>query len=728
VSTQLTRSSTIYWFGSIFLSVAFLIAFALQMIAPKIIIPVTLENIGHLRGNAYAFVIPKPFGWPIFQTRGDTYDAQYSSLIVFEDGKPLPRPHDSISAIESIGEGRFLHLRETELYFSTSDNTDPRANGRKYLISIAATPLPGLVDTLLVATIVAWAFSLLIFEIDGFIRFRYWTIIAVGSFAVIAIFWQILIIGPIPRIVMSADAGLVSSIAAADLYPTKFATDYVFSDRGNFAFYWTLLIPLVVGAGHIIGDIGTAWGLLAGPLLFLQMLGFFLLGRRLFGETGWSIALALISVPPVFVFGGELWGNLAEPLTRSTFNALFPYIVLLSLPPAQTWRKFAAMALCGLGVYLHPVSAPGVAMAVWFALLFFRPEKESWVHHCITSVAAGFVFVAIAIPFAVSFTHSFPINPNSEAAVLSRTLLQTGAGPQYQHAEVALQMFFSGGVNNPHAGWNWRWIIWAAALVAFIILPKRADVQTAARLRFLGALSIGIVLASVGVSIADQTVARILQRNPLQLDLIRNLRFIIPVLLIGAVACLAWFAKLPARSKIVPASMMAVCVFVVLQWWVVYPTPISAAAFGVLDGRLNDNKMASGQRIIHSLAAAASGSRVLILPTVPSDQSTELVGLAVRYAALKPVVFLSKDLNFLSYSSSPKLIEWKKKKEELTALAQIPPSEATTRLAQVIADNTVTFILAQTNELSPALVTTIDGQAKPIARDGTWQLWRVPSY
>ena len=189
------------------------------------------------------------------------------------------------------------------------------------------------------------------------------------------------------------------------------------------------------------------------------------------GGTGWPVALALISIPPVYVFGGELWGNLAEPLTRSTFNALFPCIVLLSLPPARTWRKFAAMALCGFGVYLHPVSAPGVAMAVWVALLFFKPEKESWIFHGITSVAAGFVFVAIATPFAINFAHSFPINPNSDAAVLSRTLLRAGVGPQYQNAGTALEMFFAGGVNNPHSGWGWRWIIWAAAFAAFFLRP-----------------------------------------------------------------------------------------------------------------------------------------------------------------------------------------------------------------------------------------------------------------
>jgi hypothetical protein len=178
-----------------------------------------------------------------------------------------------------------------------------------------------------------------------------------------------------------------------------------------------------------------------------------------------------------------------------------------------------------------------------------------------------------------------------------------------------------------------------------------------------------------------------------------------------------------------PAAVTACGVFLVLQWWMVYPTPISAIAFRVLDGRLNDgNGIADGQRVIHSLVATADGSRVLILPATPPDESTEWIGLAVRYAALKPVVFLTKDLNFLSYSSSSKIIDWQREKEELTALAQASSSEASMRLAQEIADKSITFILARTDALSPHLVSAIDGQAKPVTHDGTWQLWRVAGH
>lgn len=54
-----------------------------------------------------------------------------SSLVLFEDGRPLGPAHQGHDDIRRNGSGRFSHWG-AQLYFSTSDNTDPRANGRRY--------------------------------------------------------------------------------------------------------------------------------------------------------------------------------------------------------------------------------------------------------------------------------------------------------------------------------------------------------------------------------------------------------------------------------------------------------------------------------------------------------------------------------------------------------------------------------------------------------------------
>lgn len=55
---------------------------------------------------------------------------------VYEDGRPLGPAHSSHEAIRQVGRGRFSHWGET-LYFSSSDGTDPRSNGRAYTTAAA---------------------------------------------------------------------------------------------------------------------------------------------------------------------------------------------------------------------------------------------------------------------------------------------------------------------------------------------------------------------------------------------------------------------------------------------------------------------------------------------------------------------------------------------------------------------------------------------------------------
>ncbi len=54
-----------------------------------------------------------------------------SRIKVFEDGKALPHGKAMHDEIRNLGGGRFSHWGP-HLFFSTSDNSDPRTNGRVY--------------------------------------------------------------------------------------------------------------------------------------------------------------------------------------------------------------------------------------------------------------------------------------------------------------------------------------------------------------------------------------------------------------------------------------------------------------------------------------------------------------------------------------------------------------------------------------------------------------------
>ena len=63
---------------------------------------------------------------------GDDADRPANSLAqLFEDGAPLGPAHARHADIRQTGLGRYSHWRDT-LFLSSSDNTDPRVNGRIY--------------------------------------------------------------------------------------------------------------------------------------------------------------------------------------------------------------------------------------------------------------------------------------------------------------------------------------------------------------------------------------------------------------------------------------------------------------------------------------------------------------------------------------------------------------------------------------------------------------------
>ena len=72
---------------------------------------------------------------PGFSDRSDTEEkSDRSDLILLEDGVPLGPLHSSHAAIRTQGGGRSSHWN-THLYFSTSDNSDPNENGRRYTLA-----------------------------------------------------------------------------------------------------------------------------------------------------------------------------------------------------------------------------------------------------------------------------------------------------------------------------------------------------------------------------------------------------------------------------------------------------------------------------------------------------------------------------------------------------------------------------------------------------------------
>jgi hypothetical protein len=74
---------------------------------------------------------------PLLQRAADTIELPFRSpyLICENFYRPLGPPHSTYGDISTKGEGRFSHWTPDGFIFSTSDNSDPNTNGRRYLVT-----------------------------------------------------------------------------------------------------------------------------------------------------------------------------------------------------------------------------------------------------------------------------------------------------------------------------------------------------------------------------------------------------------------------------------------------------------------------------------------------------------------------------------------------------------------------------------------------------------------
>lgn len=537
-------------------------------------------------------------------------------------------------------------------------------------------------------------------------------------YALLAAAWTWLVWTPAPQVVPNGDGGNVASMAAGWLDRARFAHDPVLATSQASRFYMALTVPLTMLFGRALGDIGSGYILQIAPLLVVQLAGFHLLGLRLYRRAAFATALALASVPPIVVFSGELWGMLDTPLTRAFAGAALPWILLLLLGGTRGARSspIVVMAACGATVYLHPVSAPALAAGCWLAMLADRHAGTRWATHLRGQAVAALVFVAIALPFALVFANVVPGDaPAAHAtrAQIAATLHTAAGAPYYDVGIVVLMM--------RQTEWAWRWYVWGAGIAALVLVPL-LERNARRPVMLVGGFLAGVVSSSLGLAALDQWLAAQAGRSPLQLDLVRNVRFVVPVLLLLAI----WLASTVLAGRTPGVLRRAVASFLILAfagyWWVYHPTPIShavAAWLGLEPARAARDS--ADARILTRIRELAPHSR--ILPIAASRHGpTELVGLAVRYAAFQPVVFHEKDINLLSYSGSAGALDWSREMPDFEALRNAAPPQSDEILTRILARLRPDYLLVHDPSTPATLLGSLMRVGPTAATEGPWRL------
>lgn len=437
---------------------------------------------------------------------------------------------------------------------------------------------------------------------------------------------------------VGSDAGNISSFVASLDSPEQFRRDVLLGHPEYFRFYRTIHFPILRAwvKGH--GDYASFFTKTAGFHLALQMTGFFLLGLALFQSFPLAAALGLASAAPFGLPYGEFWGAWPNALPRVAFQSLLPFALALALlarekPGAWPWLA----AIFGGLLYVHPVSAPAWGLAFWSGTLFLHPPAWSRKQSLASAATCAVAGILPTLPFAWNYYGNHLQTPSVDYAVL--------------HAAIA-RHFDAGFLDIPLSLLDFRfkydrlsWLVGALGLlIAWRFRPPGDK-----RLTIFAAWSLTLLGVSALLPAIEQPLFRYWQRMPLEYDLVRGLRYCIPLLLI------LWLwpgTLLRGRSR--PFAWLYAFALT-STWFALHPMPAWGWIPSAPIAAHGESEAAEQEDLILVLdSLKAMPPETLVLPWL-GDLSQEI---AIRYHARQPLAHCGKDAGILPYSDAAAMLRW----------------------------------------------------------------------
>lgn len=487
-----------------------------------------------------------------------------------------------------------------------------------------------------------------------------------GLFALIAIgltslWWR----GQVPFPFLGTDLANISSYAAALMEPGRFAGDIAIGDPQNFRFYMALHVPLLMWLEPLLGDFGSAALVLLAVVIFLQTAGYYVLGRAIFARRLPAICLALVALGKVD-FTVDYFGTYTDAEPRFLFQSLLPWLLAAVLwwsVRVRTWPWI--MAVAGLLIYVHPVSAPSVGFATWLGLWAYRPQAMSIRTITFRMGIAGASFLAVCTPFLWVYLTSREYGISDDYVMMfeaQRRLI----GPIF--FDVRLY------VGEMLKSWTvWLLVTWglSGAIVAYRLQRAVSEMFV-----FWTLWAIGIALSSVGIAAVEQRASQAYGVLPAGIDLVRNARYLALVLVVFGVWGSWCLAQRMAENRARCAMTAVALAFLAVNRPGMIPVRHTLQCWA--EGRLLcpraewANEIATLSFLRNELPPR---TRVLTALQLYVDLGFEM---AIRYHARQPIVFNPKDAgSTLSYGNWDALRQW-------LAIEQHParwPPDASSRLA-----------------------------------------------
>jgi len=454
---------------------------------------------------------------------------------------------------------------------------------------------------------------------------------------------------------LSGDAGNYASFAAAKTYPELFQNDPLLSDVNNFDLFSTYHIYLTKALAPVMGNFGTAFMVLQLPLTFMQLCGFYFLGRELYRSRLFGFLLAALAFIFVQMNLSEFWGYVTSPIPRFSFQAVLPFVLFLVLKNGSNMKRWPfLLAIAAATIYVHSVSAPVWSIAIILSVWFMAPRSTPLSQKLKYMTIALLIFVVVLSPFIVKYFQKTSFGDQD-----TNSIDEIYAIIDYRLAQgmvdfrTAIKDFSATVVTSD-------WLHLSLVGISFFSLATMnylsSDSIEKKKVIAVTMWVVGIFGMSIVFPMVDFTIADILKRNPIEIQFLRAMRNFFPlfyILFLWPFAALYKNAK--GRSSLIKKlTPVFLCVGFTIAWGgnnKFLETPLisrTTNCWGEKNLVCPENEELAVRDEFFKAVNENTPEGALIL----SDD------LAIRYYSLRPLAFSKKDGATFSFSNHTALLDW----------------------------------------------------------------------
>ena len=474
-----------------------------------------------------------------------------------------------------------------------------------------------------------------------------WLIIA--FFALLAFMFQLSAFSNgFPTVILGGDAANIASFAAGRAFPQLFLGDAILGDLRNIGLYVTIHLPITIWLEKLLGNFGLAYSVLLLPHVFLQYFSYYLLGRNIFNNRYWAFLFSLAISAPLELAGGEMWGIVGDGMPRFTYQVLIPFILILLL---STWRNKPqrwpwVMVMAGLMAFIHPVSTPAWAFALWLGLWPCMPASFE-IRRKLREMAKNGLILALALlPYVSIYLYYHKGGRSNSNYDLVYYILNNYFPYNLLNIPAAVQTLIS---STSQYGLLWYGLF--GLIITFVVFHTEHD-----RLKQMLTWMAGISFVTIIVPFFEQIIERSLRIIPLQTELMRGMRYLVPFLFIFWFYPFAELTNRALKTWIVRTSFV-MGTLLTIGWLIVNPPYPFTAAPPVFQCWTQGQFICPGE-------TEYSDALSFIQNETPENAkfvvflTNRWSGIEVRYLGLRPMAYAYKDRGQLAFTNLEALQTW----------------------------------------------------------------------